>query len=184
MSTDPRYILDSDVFIAAKNSYYAFRICPGFWDSLIYHHEAGNIGSIDRVRRELLAGQPAEDLVLWVKNDVPEGFFMGTEDESVISAYAEIMLWVQRNPQYYDYAKAKFATEADGWLVAYAMTHHAVIVTNEQPRPESKSRILLPDVCRQFNIIPKDTFLMLKYLDIRFEWPQPSCRRFPVTGAT
>lgn len=38
MSTDRPYVLDSDVFVAAKNSYYAFAICPGFWDSLIHHH--------------------------------------------------------------------------------------------------------------------------------------------------
>jgi hypothetical protein len=27
------YILDSDVLITAKNSYYAFDLCPGFWRS-------------------------------------------------------------------------------------------------------------------------------------------------------
>ena len=44
-------------------------------------------------------------------------------------------------------AKAKFAIEADGWLVAYASSHRHTVVTNEQRRPESKNRILLPDVC-------------------------------------
>ena len=51
------------------------------------------------------------------------------------AAFADVMLWVQRNGQYFDRAKAKFATEADGWLVAYAMVHGTVVVTNEQPRP-------------------------------------------------
>lgn len=32
------YILDSDVFIAAKNTYYAFDICPGFWESIVQAH--------------------------------------------------------------------------------------------------------------------------------------------------
>ena len=67
-------------------------------------------------------------------------------------------------------AKAKFATEADGWLVAYAMTRGAVVVTNEQPRPESRSRILLPDVCNQFGVTRQGTFWMLKELGIRFDW--------------
>lgn len=97
-------------------------------------------------------------------------FFLNTDDEDVTSAYAEVMLWVQRNPQYFDRAKAKFATEADGWLVAYAMSHDTIVVTNEQPRPESRNRILLPDVCAQFNVTYKDTFFMLKDLAIRFEW--------------
>jgi len=174
MSTNRPYILDSEVFIAAKNSYYAFTICPGFLDSLIHHHEAGNIYSIDRVRGELLAGRPTEDLVQWVKNDLPAGFFIGTDDETVISAYEEVMLWVQRNPQYFDQAKAKFATEADGWLVAYSMAHNATVVTNEQPRPQSRNRVLLPDVCAQFKITPKDTFFMLKDLTVRFEWKEIS----------
>ena len=28
---DGTYLLDSDVFMAAKNLYYSFDICPGFW---------------------------------------------------------------------------------------------------------------------------------------------------------
>jgi hypothetical protein len=170
MSANRPYILDSDVFIAAKNSYYAFMICPGFWDSLIHHHESGNLFSIDRVKGELLAGRPTEDLVQWVMNDLPAGFFLGTDDETVIAAFEEIMLWVQRNPQYFDQAQAKFATEADGWLVAYAIAHDAIVVTNEQPRPQSRNRVLLPDVCTQFKVTYKDTFFMLRDLTIRFEW--------------
>ena len=174
MSTNSPYILDSDVFIAAKNSYYAFTICPGFWDSLIHHHEAGNICSIDRVKGELLAGRPTEDLVEWVKDQLPSTFFMNTNEGAVTKAYGDIMLWVQRNPQYLDQAKAKFATEADGWLVAYAKAHRVTVITNEQPRPQSRNRILLPDVCAQFKVTYKDTFLMLKELDVRYEWRRPS----------
>jgi len=29
------YLLDSNVFIEAKNKYYRFSLCPGFWDWLI-----------------------------------------------------------------------------------------------------------------------------------------------------
>jgi len=174
MSTTPLYLLDSDVFIAAKNSYYAFTICPGFWDSLIHHHENGNVCSIDRVRGELLAGRKTEDLVQWVKDQLPSEFFMDTDEEAVSNAYSQVMLWVQRNPQYLDQAKAKFATEADGWLVAYAMANNVFVVTNEHPRPQSRNRILLPDVCAQFKVICKDTFSMLKELAVRYEWRKPS----------
>jgi len=174
MNATPNYILDSDVFIAAKNAYYAFEICPGFWDSLIYHHEVGSVCSIDRVRSELLTGRKTEDLVLWVKNQAPVAFFMDTNDEAVTAAYGEVMLWVQRNPQYFDQAKAKFATEADGWLVAYAMVHGVTVITNEQPRPQSRNRILLPDVCEQFSVTYKDTFSMLKELKVLYAWRRPS----------
>ncbi|HDH50846.1 MAG TPA: DUF4411 family protein [Nitrospirae bacterium] len=174
MSSARPYLLDADVFIAAKNSYYSFGICPGFWDSLIHHHGEGSVLSIDKVKGELLAGRKDEDLVQWVKSELSARFFIGTDDEAVTSAYADIMLWVQRNPQYLDHAKAKFATEADGWLVAYAMAHEGIVITNEQPRPQSRSRILLPDVCSQFNVTYKDIFFMLRDLAVQFKWRSPA----------
>lgn len=163
------FLLDSDVFIAAKNAYYAFDICPGFWKALIQAHHLGNARSIDRIRNELLLGREEEDLVQWVRNKLPESFFQDSHTDDVSSAYADIMLWVQRNPQYFDRAKAKFATEADGWLVAYAMVHRMVVVTNEKPRPDSRNRVLLPDVCVQFEVPYKDTFAMLRKLAVQLD---------------
>ena len=101
---------------------------------------------------------------------MPSAFFVDTDEKAVTDAYEQVMLWVQRNAQYFDQAKAKFATEADGWLVAYAMVHSVTIVTNEQPRPQSQNRILLPDVCTQFNVIYKDTFEMLTELAVRYDF--------------
>jgi hypothetical protein len=169
MTAPPALVLDSDVFIAAKNAYYAFDICPGFWKALVQGHHLGRLRSLDRVKSELLSGQEEEDLVQWVKNEVPAAFFHESNAAEVSSAYAEVMLWVQRNPRYFDRAKAKFATEADGWLVAYAVVNEAVVVTNEQPRPESRNRVLLPDVCAQFTVPCKDTFLMLRELGVRLD---------------
>jgi len=69
------YLVDSDVLISAKNAYYAFNICPGFWDSLIHYHRAGKVHSLDRIRQELMTGREDEDLVQWVKNELPDSFF-------------------------------------------------------------------------------------------------------------
>lgn len=165
------FVLDSDVFIAAKNAYYAFDICPGFWDAIIRAHDEDRVHSIDRIKAELLAGQPKEDLVQWVKGKVPAGLFHTTQSKAVLDAYAEIALWVQRSTQYLDRAKAKFATEADGWLVAYSMVHGTTVVTNEQPRPDSRSRVLLPDVCAQFKVPSRDTFTMLRSLAVQLVLP-------------
>jgi hypothetical protein len=120
MKPESVYLLDSDVFIAAKNAYYAFDICPGFWSALLEQHAKNNIFSISRVRGELLAGRETEDLFKWVKELVPRTFFLDVDDEPVSRKYTEVMLWSQRHAQYSDQAKAKFATGADGWLVAYA----------------------------------------------------------------
>jgi hypothetical protein len=162
------YLIDSDVFISAKNAYYAFDICPGFWSSLITGHQAGHVHSLDRIRQELLAGRDEEDLVQWVRNSVPNEFFLSTQNPDVITAYQAIMLWVQRNAQYTDNAKAKFATEADGWLVAFAQAEQREVVTHEQPRPDARNRILLPDICNQFGVTYRDPFEMLRVLGVQY----------------
>uniref|UniRef100_A0A832A518 DUF4411 family protein n=1 Tax=Desulfacinum infernum TaxID=35837 RepID=A0A832A518_9BACT len=112
MTRPSRYLLDSDVFITAKNTYYAFDICPGFWESVLHHHKNGTVFSIDRVRSELVAGRSTEDLVKWVRDQVPDSFFKGVEEGTVPDEYTEIMLWVQRHDLYDDHAKAKFAAGA------------------------------------------------------------------------
>ena len=61
MNPAPSYLIDADVLITAKNSYYAFGICPGFWSSLLHGHSRGHLHSIDRVRQELLRGSRDED---------------------------------------------------------------------------------------------------------------------------
>lgn len=170
MTPPATYLVDSDVLITAKNLYYAFDICPGFWRSLIRQHRQGRVFSIDRVRGELLAGRKTDDLVQWVGKELPATFFLDADGDDVTAVYTEIMLWVQRHPNYFDYAKAKFATGADGWLVAYAKARGGVVVTNEQPAPESKREIKLPDVCGQFEVKPASTFSMLRTLGVRFDW--------------
>ena len=65
MMVDRTYLVDSDVFITAKNLYYSFDICPGFWKSLVHHHREKRVFSVDRVRSELLAGRKTDDLVRW-----------------------------------------------------------------------------------------------------------------------
>lgn len=170
MAGTSRYVVDADVLITAKNRYYAFDLCPGFWKSVIRRHRDGHVCSIDRVKGELLAGRKTEDLVVWTKNEVPDSFFGGVDDDAVTAKYAEIMLWAQRHPQYTDAAKAKFATGADGWLVAFALVHDVIVVTNEQPAPASRQGIKLPDVCEQFGVEYRDTFQMLRDLAVRFDW--------------
>ena len=170
MTTERTYLVDSDVFITAKNLYYSFDLCPGFWRSVLHYHREGRVFSVDRVRSELLAGSKADDLVQWVKAEVPGGFFLPVDTAEVLRAYTDIMMWVQRHPRYFDHAKAKFATGADGWLVACARVQGATVVTNEQSAPESRKEIKLPDVCDRFGVRRDNTFAMLRALNVHFDW--------------
>ncbi len=173
MNSTPGYLIDSDVLITAKNRYYAFAICPGFWDSMLHGHSLGRVHSIDQVRQELLLGRDDDDLVQWVGGSVPADFFLDSDAEEVVDAFTRVMRWVTRRAQYHDEAKAKFATGADGWLVAHGVVSGKTVVTNEQPRPESRNQIKLPDVCNAFSVDFEDTFAMLHKLGVQYRF-QPN----------
>ncbi len=50
------YLLDTNVFIQAKNLHYGFDFCPAFWQWLVEQNEAGRVASIEKVGDELRAG--------------------------------------------------------------------------------------------------------------------------------
>lgn len=163
------YVLDSDVLIAAKNQYYAFDICPGFWTSLREKNQEKRLLSIDLVRKELLRGEKTEELVQWVKRRDSEKFFVPVVDEHVMRYYERILEYVRSEKQWHEENVAKFAEGADGWLVAYGLYINAVVVTNEVSAPHSKKEIKIPDVCQKFGVRWVNTFEMLRELGIRFD---------------
>lgn len=62
------YLLDTNVFIAAKNLHYGFDICPGFWSWLDQVGRAGIVGKwflrvavTGRLRTDV-SDRPARDL--------------------------------------------------------------------------------------------------------------------------
>lgn len=50
------YILDANVFIAAKNFHYGLDFCPAFWNWLIRAATNRTVLSIDKVEDEIKAG--------------------------------------------------------------------------------------------------------------------------------
>lgn len=161
-----RYLLDTNIFINAYNHYYAFDICPGFWECLEHHCRAGQVMSIDRVKEEL---EKPPELVSWARR-APDGMFLSSREEPIINIFNSVMSWVEESEIFTDEAKRKFAKGADGWLVAYAKCYEAVVVTHEAYRPEAKSRVMIPNVCRQFKIECMTTYEMLRELGVQFDW--------------
>jgi Domain of unknown function (DUF4411) len=47
------YVLDTNVFIQAKRTFYPFEVCPGYWKAMSWHRKSGRVMSIDRVRDEI-----------------------------------------------------------------------------------------------------------------------------------
>jgi predicted nuclease of predicted toxin-antitoxin system len=160
-----KYILDANIFIEAKRRYYAFNLCPGFWDSLLYHNSIDNLESIDHVKDELSEG---DDLDAWKKQ--ASGLFASTDDKNVITAYREINQWVQNQKRFTQAAKSEFARNPDAWVIAYAKANNAIVVTHEAPAPNSKRKVQIPDVCKQFNVQHTNTFNMLLILKVIFFW--------------
>lgn len=111
MSKANGYLLDANVFIQAKNQYYTFEICPGFWESLVLENKKNTISSIDRVKTEIDKGN--DELKDWANDAALKALFKKADDKAVVDWFAKIMNFVQNEPQYTPGAKADFAACAD-----------------------------------------------------------------------
>lgn len=82
------YLVDANVLIDAKNRYYAFDIAPGFWEWLGGAHAAGEVGSIEAVRKELVEGN--DELAEWAKAN---GSFFEPIDEETTAYFSALTAW-------------------------------------------------------------------------------------------
>ena len=114
------YLLDSDVFIQAKNLHYGFDFCPAFWIWLENANAAARAFSIEKVGRELQAGN--DDLSDWATARGP-GFFLPA-DNAVLPALAQVSQWATTQ-QYEPVAVNTFFQVADYWLIGHALAQGA-----------------------------------------------------------
>lgn len=161
-----KYLLDSNVFIEAKNRYYGFDICPGFWASIVELYAAGRVYCIEQVRNELLSQGDALDN--WLQSAIAASFFSETNEHSTIKSYQQLISWVYSEPQFEDEAREEFASVADGWVIAYAHAKGMKVVTHEKLAPHAKKRVPMPNVCEQFGVAYVDTFEMLRDLKVSY----------------
>lgn len=166
MSVGSSYLLDANVFIQARQTYYGFDICPGFWLALKRQHKGKRVCSVDKVKSELVAVE--DDLKHWVQKEAPDTFFKGTADRKVSGAFKDIVNWVQPEQQFVPEAKAEFSSVADGWVVAYARANGLVVVTHEEYAPTVKKKVPIPNVCMEFQVQYCNTFQMLRDLKEQF----------------
>ena len=141
-----KYLLDSNVLIESKNGFYAFDLCPGFWNWLRGYDE---MRSILKVKEELMEGN--DDLSRWVSTDLPDNYFI-EEDKSIQMKFRVVSQYVFSLSAFDMSRKDVFFTGADGWLLAAAMDRNAVIVTHEKNDPACKRKILLPVIAHAFGI--------------------------------
>jgi hypothetical protein len=156
------YLLDSNVFIEAKNRYYGFNLCPGFWSWLDHAFEKDLILSVKKVRDELLERE--DRLSNWCK---PRSkMFVETDDKETFESMKILSGWVVDNFQ--PAAQAKFLGGADFRLVAYAHAHKHIVVTTEVAA--NGLEVKIPNACRVMDVKPMNPFEMLAAEKVKFHF--------------
>ncbi len=83
------YLLDTNVFIEAKNRYYGFDFCPAFWEWIDRANAAGHVFSIDKVAGELRGGD--DELADWA-HERTRGFFL-EGDPALLPSLRALSTW-------------------------------------------------------------------------------------------
>jgi hypothetical protein len=152
------YLLDTNVFIQAKNLHYGLDFCPGFWDWLDDAHARGVVFSIERVRDELID----DDLGQWAASR-GETFFL-PPDAVALEGLRQTSQWAN-GAGYEPSAVNTFLQVADYYLVAHAHDH--AVVTHEVPS-NSTRKIKIPDACIGMGVRCVSPFTMLRTEGARF----------------
>ena len=140
------YLLDTDVFIRAKNQHYGFEICPGFWRWIDREHAASKVFSIQKVYYEIVHDE--DDLSAWVKQR--KGLFQ-KPDQSTANSLGLLSRWAGA-ARYRQSAVTGFMQKADFYLVAQANAMGHTVVTHEKPAPLSVKSIKIPDACDALSV--------------------------------
>jgi hypothetical protein len=164
----PRFWLDADVLIQAKNGLYSFEIAPPFWSFLDEQAKQGKIRSSTKIYGEILKREAEKDkLTLWVKNRKNSGLFvLSTRD--VQKVYGQIADYTVEN-YYQRRAKANaFLSGADGWIIAHAKCDGGIVVSHESRVDKSSMTPKIPNICTQFEVPCIGLADMLTRLDFKF----------------
>lgn len=150
------YLLDANVFIDAKNRYYGFDICPGFWDWVDQAHADGRAMSIESVGDELVGGD--DNLARWAQDRL--GSLFVRPDATIVPALQATSTWAS-GAGFEPAAVATFLQAADYYLVGQALAHGHDVVTLEVAG-SSRKRIKIPDACLALGVKCMTPFAMLR----------------------
>lgn len=142
------YLLDTNIFITAKNEL-PIDVYPSFWQELSQLASNGIFKSIKKVEDEIRKGK--DELVDWIDNNLPNDFFI-TENAETLVALSAVSQWTTMNNVYTQAAKNEFASVADSWLIAEALSLSVTVITHETPDPSCKKRVKIPDVCNAVGV--------------------------------
>ncbi len=162
------YLLDANVFIAAKNLHYGLDFCPAFWDWLVHNGNMGTVFSVDKVADEVEAGR--DELSDWAKNH-GHALFRRTPP-ALAAQFAQVSTWAT-SQQYTPAAVNTFLQVADYYLLAHALAGNHVVVTHEVPS-DSRAHIKIPNACIGLGVRFMTPYQMLRIEQARFVLGAPA----------
>jgi len=145
------------------NEYYAFDICPGFWDWLDIANASGDVSSIEPVADELEKGK--DDLATWAA--ARRGTFFQPLDAAAHAVMTIVATWVQAQ-DFRDDAKRVFFAGADPFLIAFAKANGLTVASHEVHVEGQKNKVKIPTVCQPLGGRCVRTFAMLRDMEARF----------------
>ena len=160
----PRFCLDSNVFIQAKNGPYGMDIWPSFWTWLDRMLQEDTVVSSLLVYDEIARGK--DELAEWVRDPTRKDAFLPPSLE-VQEIFNDIVEYVTTQ-QYPEYRFSEFLDGADPWIIAQAKVDNLIVVTHETLVPENSKKIKVPNICRQFDVEWMNVTQMLRGLNARF----------------
>ena len=137
----PKYIIDTCSFTALRRVYPS-DVFPSVWSKMDDLANVGIIGSLDLVLNELKAQD--DEVLDWAKSHLP--IFVDLDNEIQLKA-TEILQQFATN--FVDLKKR--TSGADPFVVAAAVVHSCVVVTEEK-RSGGTPRVKIPDVCRVLGV--------------------------------
>ncbi len=158
-------VLDANVFITAKNTYYGLDLVPAFWSWLEQQAAANEIASTDLVYEELRGGN--DELADWVKNRKELLFHVDSSSSVVAGHVASLGAWAQAEG-YKQHVIEDFLDCADPFLVGAAAESGLIVVTQEIPAGAKRKKVKIPDACGHLGVAYENTFEMMRALGARF----------------
>jgi Domain of unknown function (DUF4411) len=160
------YLLDANVLVTAKNSYYAFDRVPEFWEWLVHVASRGSAKLPVEIYEEIKDGNDA--LAVWLREQTNKEALLLAEEvaPAVIARVIDQGYAADLN----DIEVEKIGR--DPFLIAYALAGQGrCVVTTEVSKPTAvRANRRIPDVCMGFGVACIDTFAFLKVLNFTTAW--------------
>lgn len=154
--------MDTNVLIQAWQKYYSPSICPSYLDLLNQLGLENRIFIPKEVFVEITRTE--DELAAWLKTSKIPVYNL---NESVTKCLSTIFA---ANPSHkFLVDSIKQRSLADPWVIAYAMSENACVVTKEEKVTASNSdKIKIPNVCENMNVRCINDFKFIREVSIRF----------------